>query len=126
MSDLRKKILLVDDEEETLVFLSSILRRHDYDVVFTSKSTEVVELAKQNKPDVIILDIVMPQLDGGEVAVALENDPATKNIPIVFLSGIVDKKEEFLDVKAGRQYELVAKPVNEEELLAVIKKVLIS
>ena len=120
--DLKKRILLVDDEKEVLTFLSSILERYGYEVACTDKGKDALRLAREFEPHVIILDIVMPDLDGAGVAAALDNDSHTKNIPVIFLSGIVGKTEEELGIKAGKKYKLVAKPVDEAELLGVIKR----
>ena len=126
MEELKKKILLVDDEEEILGFLSATLKRNNYEVVATSKAVEALELAKEVKPDVIILDVVMPGVDGGELAVSLGNDSKTKDIPIIFATGLVDKKEELSQIKAGKQYELLVKPVDPKELLATLTRVLLT
>lgn len=113
----KKTILLVDDEQETLSLLSKTLERQGYETITASTAGEALELAKFKKPHLIILDIVMPDLSGGEVAVILENDSATAHIPIIFLTGIMGKDEETIKIKAGRQYKLIAKPVVAEELI---------
>jgi len=120
---IKKKILLVDDEEEVLTFLGNTLRRQDYEVIATSKGKEAVRLAKQLVPDLIILDILMPDMFGEDVAAELREDPTTKHIPVVFLTAIATKKEEYMRIEAGRHYGVIAKPVNAEELLARIKKI---
>jgi two-component system alkaline phosphatase synthesis response regulator PhoP len=61
----QKKILLVDDEKESLFYLGNFLRRKDYDVVTAEDGKTAIEIAKSQKPDLIILDIVMPEMDGG-------------------------------------------------------------
>jgi len=124
MQETKKKILLVDDEKETLAFLSATLKRNDFEVITASEGVQALELAKQTKPQVIILDIIMPGIDGAEIAVNLDDDPETRYIPIIFLTGIMNKKEQFFKIRAGKQYELLAKPVDQEELLAAINKVL--
>lgn len=120
---LNKSILVVDDEEPTLTYLCHILEREKYKVFSTTKGKEVTEIALNNKPDVIILDIILPDIDGGEVASLLSNNSATANIPIIFLTGILKKDEESFAGKTGKHYVL-AKPVTKEKLLEMIKKVL--
>lgn len=119
----QKSILVVDDEEATLNFLSHILERENYKVFSTSKGKEVADLALNNKPDIIVLDIILPDIDGGEVASVLSKNPATANIPIIFLTGILKKDEESFAGKTGKRYVL-AKPVTREKLLEMITKVL--
>lgn len=118
----KKKILLVDDEKEVLTFLGNTLERHGYEVITASSGTEAIEAAKEESPDLIILDMVMPDIYGADVAKTLGQDLLTRDIPIVFLTGIVAKNEEPLGVKAGKQYEMLAKPVDEARLLAVIEE----
>lgn len=120
---LPKTILIVDDEEEALLHLKNILRHNDYEVIAASKGKDAVTLAKSLKPDLIILDIVMPDMDGGDVADILSKDPATDKIPVIFLTGILTKAEESEGRKSGRHL-VIAKPIMPDELLEVIRKVL--
>ncbi|MCK9614959.1 MAG: response regulator [Candidatus Omnitrophica bacterium] len=119
----RKKILIVDDEEATLSYLCRILERENYKVFSTTKGKEVFDLAANNRPDVIVLDIILPDIDGGEVASLLSKNAATSNIPIIFLTGILTKSEESFAGKTGKRYVL-AKPIAKEKLLEMIQKVL--
>ncbi len=121
---LPKKILVVDDEEEIITYLGNILKRADYEVVSTTKGSEVLGLAKNSQPDLIILDILLPDLQGDEVAAMLSQDFATSNIPIIFLTGVlITKKEEDLARKTGKHY-LMAKPATEKEILEMVSAVL--
>ena len=118
----KKKILLVDDEQEVLAFLGSFLERRGYEVILASCGAQAIELAKETRPDLIILDMVMPDIYGADVAKVLSKDLLTRDIPIVFLTGIADRADEPLGVKAGKQYEMLAKPVDEAKLLATIEE----
>ena len=118
-----KKILVVDDEEEVLLHLSNILKRADYDVISTTKGKEAVELAIYQRPDLIILDIVMPDMGGSEVAALLVENPSTTNVPIIFLTGILTKQEETSVKKPGRNF-VMAKPVTGAEVLDAVGKIL--
>ena len=118
-----KKILVVDDEADVLASLSNILRRANYDVSLAATGKEAVELARSIKPDLIILDVLLPDMDGGEVASVLSEDAATKDIPITFLTGIIKQDEKYNLTRTGKRY-IVAKPVMVKELLAVIDQAL--
>ena len=123
-----KKILIVDDEEDTLISLGNILRRANYIVSTTTSGEEAIKLAKANHPDLVILDIVLPGLDGGSVADILSNDPATANTPILFLTGILSKEEELQGrkeggKKSGKHY-MMAKPVSAEDIREILSKIL--
>jgi len=122
----KKKILLIDDEEDFCFFVQGNLENTgDFEVVYTGKGRKGVELAKSEKPDLILLDVVMPEMSGQEVAEELLEDPETKGIPIIFLTAIISKKDKDADTLrkiGGRNF--VAKPVNTEELVGAIRNVL--
>jgi len=118
-----KKILVVEDEQETLVHLSNILKRSSYEVISTTKGSEAVGLAKHYQPDLIILDIVIPDMSGSEVAATLLEDPTTASIPIIYLTGILTKEEELSIKKTGRHY-IMAKPTTGKEILEKVKQIL--
>lgn len=117
------KILIVDDEKEILDSLNSILKRANYKVFSTTKGKEAVDLAKEVAPDAIILDILMPDMSGDEVAAALSEDPSTAKIPIIFLTAILTKEEEMVRGNYGRQF-VIAKPTTVETILEMLKNVL--
>jgi two-component system OmpR family response regulator len=119
-----KKILLVDDEKETLSQLASILKRESYEVVSTSEGKQAVPLAMSAKPDLIILDMVLPDMLGAEISHELSKNPSLSSIPIIFLTGLNTKEdEEIIKEKAGN-YRLLAKPITREELLEAIRNVI--
>ena len=125
---LPKKILVVDDEQDTLAALSNILKRAQYAALSVNNGEEAIELARQKHPDLILLDIMLPGIDGGSVAETLSQEPSTADIPIIFLTGILSKEEELTEKQAGGRktgkHYLLAKPVAKEDLLALIQKVL--
>jgi len=118
-----KTILIVDDEVEMLDHLVHTLKRTNCKVVSTTKGKEALKLVKTEKPDLIILDVVMPDMDGGQVASLLAENPATANIPIIFLTGILTKEEGFDHETTGKRF-VVPKPVDSMDLLKKISKVL--
>jgi len=121
----KKKILLIDDEEDFCFFVKLNLERTgEYQVFTATDGIEGIRLAKQLKPDLIFLDIVMPKMDGGRVAEILLEDESTKNIPFVFVSAVV-KKDEL--VKRGGEIgrrDFITKPVVSESLIEKIEQVL--
>ena len=120
--EVKKKILLVDDEEDALLHLGNILKSSNYEVISTPRGKEAIGLAKETKPDLIILDVLMPDMDGTDVALALKDDPYTKNIPIIFLTGMLTRGEELLDEKIHR-HRAIAKPITKEEVLNTINEI---
>lgn len=89
------KIIIVDDSEIDLDILEEVLMGLGYsNVIKTMDGRDAFNLAKKHQPDLIISDIMMPELDGGELVEKLRENPATKGIPVIFASSIVSKKEE--------------------------------
>ncbi|MFA6175454.1 MAG: response regulator [Phycisphaerae bacterium] len=119
-----KKILIVDDESDILLTLGKRLTVAGYSVLTADNGHDAMSLAKSNHPDLIILDIVMPGMEGDEVAGKLKENPQTKNIPVIFLTAILSKSEEFGNNHMVADNIVFAKPFEAEELLAEIKTLL--
>ena len=117
-----KRILLIDDEKDFCFFTKSNLEATgNFTVTICFDSSEAVDLAKKLKPDLILLDVLMPGISGPDIAASLKDDPDTKNTPVVFLTAIItDKETKGGNVISG--WPFVAKPVKINELIEVIKK----
>ena len=116
-----KKILIVDDDKVLLKILEKTLLSAGYSVAKAENGRDGIIAAREWLPDLIILDIMMPEMDGGETAEALRADALTKDIPIIFLTSLLTKKEE------GRGNPLLgrkamAKPLIPDDLLHEIKE----
>jgi two-component system alkaline phosphatase synthesis response regulator PhoP len=122
-SDTRSKILIVDDEIDTLLPLKRSLEVEDYIVIGASNGHEALIKAKTDVPDLILLDLMMPEMDGYEVCAKLKNDTMTKKIPVIMLTAkdSVRDKVKGLDIGAD---DYVTKPFNLNELKARVKSVL--
>ncbi|MCF7874063.1 MAG: response regulator [Candidatus Omnitrophica bacterium] len=117
-----KKILVIDDEEDLCWFVKLNLEEDkQYEVVVANSGSEGIEKAKKESPDLILLDILMPDMEGSEVAEKLASYYQTKNIPIIFLTAIV-RKEEAERTIGGKHF--IAKPVETKKLKASIEEVL--
>jgi len=123
ISDTRSKILIVDDEIDTLLPLQRSLEVEDYIVVGASNGKEALIKAITDIPDLILLDLMMPEMDGYEVCAKLKTDELTKNIPVIMLTAkdTVREKVKGLDIGAD---DYVTKPFHLIELKARIKSVL--
>ena len=117
----KKKILIVDDDKIILRTLEKILVKEGYSVIPLSLGKEAIKVAKDRLPDLIILDIMMPDMDGGDVAYILKNDPLTKNIPIIYQSSLVTKREEDSNSKKDGIY-FTSKPIDRKRLLWLISE----
>jgi len=118
----KKKILIVDDEPDVLLLLGERLDKQGYDVLKASSGKEAIEIAAKREPDLIILDIAMPGMDGSEVSSVLRNDPKTRSIPIIFLTCLFTKQEEKVCGHLLGQNFFIAKPYDVGELLGEIDK----
>jgi CheY-like chemotaxis protein len=121
---MRKKNILIVDDEVSLTRLMRIAleRTGKYEVRAENDSRVVLAAALEFKPDLIILDLIMPEQDGGDVAEALRKHPELKEIPIVFLSASVRKSE--IDSHGGvlGGFPFLSKPVSAETISAYIEK----
>jgi len=119
----KKKILIIDDEADfTTLVKMNLEKAGDYEVMTENVSSASLNTTKAFKPDLILLDILMPVVEGGEVAARLQEDMLTKDIPIVFLTAIVgrDEVKKHGGLIGGRVF--VSKPVDIKELTEIIDK----
>lgn len=119
----KKKILIIDDEENfTKMVKLNLEERGEYVVKTENNSNNAFAAAKEFKPDLILLDIIMPGMDGGDVASELKTDNTLKGIPVVFLTAII--KENEIDSQDGfiGGHPFIAKPISVEELIKCIEK----
>ncbi|MBN1621394.1 MAG: response regulator [Endomicrobiales bacterium] len=81
-----KKVLIVDDEKDVLIILTDALSKEGYEIITASDGMEALEKVSSEKPDVILLDIMMPKLDGHSVNLKLKENPKTANIPVIVIT----------------------------------------
>ena len=117
------RILVVDDEERNRRLLAAMLEAEGYSASEATDGTQALELARQNPPDIILLDIMMPGMDGYEVARALKADAATKAIPVVMVTALDDRASRLRGLEAGAE-EFVIKPVDRNELRIRVRNLL--
>ena len=119
----KKRILVVDDEAGvTTMTKLSLEKTSQYEVQVENRSTRALEAARRFDPDMILLDITMPEMDGTEVASQIRADPVLKNTPIVFLTAIVSHFETGdSELRRGNQIFL-SKPVSLKTLLECIEQ----
>ena len=103
-------VLLVDDEPVNIKILSDVLK-DEYEVVFATRGDEGIRLALEVKPDIILLDIMMPDMDGYEVCARLKSDARTAAIPVVFVTALGSPVQEVKGLETGA-IDYVTKPIN--------------
>ena len=119
--NLKKKILIVDDEKDVLTVLERRLSNAGYSILKAENGEEAVFMANNEQPDLIILDIIMPGMDGARTAEILKNDSATRDIPIIFLTCLLTRKDGRGERIIGGKY-FIAKPYNPEKMLQVVDR----
>lgn len=119
-----RKILVVDDEKDVLLVLQKSLAAEGYSVITAENGRDAIISAASEHPDLVILDVALPDMLGGEVAAKLKESIENKNIPIIFLSAMFSKTEESRKGHVVGSSMMFAKPYDRGELLTAIKKIL--
>jgi CheY-like chemotaxis protein len=118
----KRRILIVDDDRDSTHVIKILLEKvGPYRVLEESNATKAYQSARSFRPDLIFLDVVMPEADGGDVAAKIEADPTLRKTPIIFLTALVTKAE----AKAGlhmQGHPILAKPISIPELINKIEE----
>ncbi|OGW79869.1 MAG: hypothetical protein A3G33_02540 [Omnitrophica bacterium RIFCSPLOWO2_12_FULL_44_17] len=118
-----KKILVVDDDKDAIDVISLRLTSCGYDVISANDGREAIEKAKKELPGLIIMDIVLPEMNGAEVAICLKQEPKTKHIPIIFLTGMMGGEEELVQ-EEGLQWPILKKSFEDDRFIKEVRKLL--
>jgi DNA-binding response OmpR family regulator len=120
---MKPKILLVDDEPDALEVLGFKLREAGFTPIFARDGARALASARQDRPDLIVLDLMLPEVDGLEVCKILRRDPATASIPILMLTARAAEMDRVLGLELGAD-DYVTKPFSPRELVLRIRKLL--
>ena len=118
-----KKILIVDDEIDILEILSYNFKKENYEVFTIDNGVDAIELAKKEIPDLIILDVMMPQMDGIEACRLLKEEPSLANTIIIFLTARGEEYSEIAGFDVGAD-DYITKPIRPRALLTRVKSLL--
>lgn len=121
-----RKILVVDDEQELSGLIDKALTVEGYDVTTVTTAGDAMNKAREIVPDLILMDIVLPDMEGSEAVRLLMDDPLTRNIPVIFLSGIVTREDDKVPTSnvriSGRVFKALSKPFSSKELMVEVRK----
>lgn len=121
-----KKILIIDDEEDVLTYLSTFFRDNNFHVISAVDGKEGIKKAKSERPDIITLDISMPEESGVSALRELQNNKDTKDIPIIIITGLASDFKRFIG--ARRQVRMpegyFEKPIDRELVLNKVREIL--
>lgn len=119
----KKRILVIEDEPHIAKLVAFILQSNGYEVIQAFVGAEGIGMVKSEKPDLVVLDVMMPGMDGFEVAKMLTSDNTTKHIPILMLSSKAQFEDKMKGIDSGAM-DYLTKPFEREELLDKVKECL--
>jgi len=119
----KQTILIVDDEKDLLDLIEYNLKKEGFDVLKAENGEEGIAVAKEKNPDLVLLDIMMPKMDGMQAVEEMRKDDQLKNIPIIFLTARSDEKTEVEGLNKGGD-DYITKPISTTKLISRIKAVL--
>ncbi len=118
-----KKILAIDDENDALLIIKTALTGEGYEVFTAANGYDGLALAEDEHPDLIILDLMMPEMDGFEVLKQLKENDATGEIPVIVVSGVSDKEKIRVALSKGIDYYII-KPYDYDDLVGKVRMAL--
>lgn len=118
------RILVVEDEPENQLAIQVILTVEGFEVVSVEDGRLALQTAKEQRPDLILLDVMMPEINGFEVLAQLRQDEATKSIPVIMLTALAQRSDVAKAVEAGVD-GYVAKPFEPDDLIERIRKAIV-
>lgn len=119
----KQTILVVDDEQDLLDLIEYNLKKEGFDVLKAENGQQGIQMAKEHNPNLVLLDIMMPKMDGLEVCDQMRADSSLKHIPIIFLTARGDEKTEVEGLDKGAD-DYITKPISTTKLISRIKAVL--
>lgn len=119
---MKKTIVIADDDPICLKLVERDLTQAGYEVVTAQDGTQAIDKIKALRPSLVILDIFMPHLHGSEVASKMKEDPSLEKIPIIFLTGILSKREEEELAPQLTSQSVIAKPYGPKQLLELVQR----
>lgn len=114
------KILIVEDMESVVTLLRSLLEREGFQVTTAQDGVEALEAVRRDKPDLVLLDLMLPGVDGLEVCRRIRHDPVTAHLPIIILSGKEEETDKVIGLEIGAD-DYITKPFQANELIARVK-----
>ena len=124
MSEIKKKVVCVEDEPEIIDLIRLILGRKGFDLTGATGGLEGLEAIRRVRPDLVLLDLMMPDMDGWEVYQQMKADPELKNIPVIVVTAKAQSIDKILGLHIAKVDDYVTKPFGPQELLQSVERVL--
>ena len=119
-----KNILCIEDEPDMIDLIRLILNRHGFDVQGANGGQEGLDKVKKNPPDLVLLDLMMPDIDGWEVYQQIKADEKTKHIPVIIVTAKAQSVDKVLGLHVAKVDDYISKPFSPQALLESVQKVL--
>ncbi len=119
-----RNIVIVEDEQEMIDLIELILSRRGFDVIGANGGAQGLKAIREYKPDLVLLDLMMPEMDGWQVYQQLKGDPSTENIPVIVVTAKAQNIDKVLGLHIAKVDDYIPKPFSLEELVSRIEKVL--
>ncbi|HEX7541288.1 MAG TPA: response regulator [Anaerolineales bacterium] len=119
-----KTILCIEDDQEMIDLIRLILRRRGFEILGANSGKEGLEIIRKDHPDLVLLDLMMPEMDGWEVYQQMKADEATKNIPVIVVTAKAQSIDKVLGLHIAKVDDYIAKPFSPQELSTSIDNVL--
>jgi two-component system alkaline phosphatase synthesis response regulator PhoP len=116
-----KKTLIIADDEPTIRLLVTSILGKSYNMITAANGQEVLDIVSRNRPDLVLMDIMMPTMDGYSACASLKKDPETADIPVVMLTGVGHELNKVLAEQMGAE-GYITKPFSAEDLKEMVKK----
>lgn len=122
-SNSRARVLIVDDEERNVKLLAALLQAEGYTTLSVGNGRDALALAAAEQPDLILLDIMMPDMDGFETVARLKADPRTQPVPVIMITALDDRESKLRALEAGAE-EFISKPIDRADLRVRVRNLL--
>jgi DNA-binding response OmpR family regulator len=119
-----KRIVYIEDEEEMIDLVRLILVRHGYTVLGASGGRQGLDLIRRESPDLVLLDLMMPDMDGWDVYQQMKADEASREIPVIIITAKAQSIDKVLGLTIAKVEDYISKPFSPQELLESVEKVL--
>ena len=123
MNDYRPRILCVDDDPNSLSLLEAMLGSHGFETVLAPRGKEALEIIRRERIDAVLLDVMMPDMDGFEVCRRIKSNECSRNLPVVMVTSYAARENRIMGIEAGAE-DFISKPLDMEEIIARINMLL--
>jgi len=118
------RVVYIEDEMEMIELVRLVLTRQGYEVIGASGGRQGLDLIRQHHPDLVLLDLMMPDLDGWDVYQHMKNDPAMRDIPVIVITAKAQNIDKILGLHIAKVDDYITKPFSPQELLTSIEQVM--